>query len=425
MADNNINTPLLSLIDENAFINHYYITDDPNTIISAGDNGDIIIYVSNGEGFENDRDREDKENPYTDIYVGNEHIAGGFGFKDINTRNKVLTDIQDLNIKEEQNFTYLNQKLTALENSKNYPVSVHENKRFITFDNGDEYELTMNSRNVISLLKHHRITVNDLDIRYYLNNDTENVKTLNIKDESIFVSVSDTINIVGFDVVVESSENIAKFDLSYIMPVFDNGNPTYSEVSKGIDSLSPSNECYQLTEVNYEIAEGEKYVWISRFEENFETPKTIRAYNNLNYSIKLRLIAKTETNDSIVVFSPSISFTHPIYYATSIFEYEESFENFKNVKEIVDYKLNENNRLVFEHDKTIPSYGFILVPRYWYDSGYIGEFYYHDQLSIQMAFEYGNNSITINNIQYTQYRTPKMYNKTVTWDFKLIHREEK
>ena len=67
-----------------------------------------------------------------------------------------------------------------MENSKNIPVSVHENKRFIELDNGDEYELTMNSRNVISLLKHHRVTVNDLDIRYYLNNDTENVKTLKL-----------------------------------------------------------------------------------------------------------------------------------------------------------------------------------------------------------------------------------------------------
>lgn len=422
--DNTLNTgnSLMDLTIENSYIN-YYITDNPNRLLQSGDNGDMIIYVSDGIGvFEQDKERNtDIKNTYTDIYIGNEHIAGGFGFKDINTRNKVLNDITYIASVQTEHYTYLNQKVSFIENSKINPVSINETKRFIQLDNGDEYELRMNSRNEISVIKNHRVSINDIDILYYLNDEVTNIQTLNLKDNTKFISVEDVINIVGFNAVVESSEYIMSFNLSYIMPKFDDNNKLNTEISKNINTVNAENECYKLTEVSYPIIEDEKYVWISRFEEKFDTPITIRSYNNLNYDIRFRLIARTDKYDSAIIYTPSIKFTHPIYYFCSAAYGINSIEGLTGVNKIVDYKLNENNRLVFTHDINDPSYGFILIPRYWYDDGYRPEFYFYDQLSIRTDFDFDdeNASLSIAGIQYTKYRTPNMYNGMVEWDFKL------
>ena len=418
----NAGNSLMDLTIENSYIN-YYITDNPNRLLQSGDNGDMIIYVSDGIGvFEQDKERNtDIKNTYTDIYIGNEHIAGGFGFKDINTRNKVLNDITYIASVQTEHYTYLNQKVSFIENSKINPVSINETKRFIQLDNGDEYELRINSRNEISVIKNHRVSINDVDILYYLNDEVSNIQTLNLKDTTKFISVEDIINIVGFNAVVESSEYIMSFNLSYIMPKFDDNNKLNTEISKNINTVNAENECYKLTEVSYPIIEDEKYVWISRFEETFDTPITIRSYNNLNYDIRFRLIARTDKYDSAIIYTPSIKFTHPIYYFCSAAYGINSIEGLTGVNKIVDYKLNENNRLVFTHDINDPSYGFILIPRYWYDDGYRPEFYFYDQLSIRTDFDFDdeNASLSIAGIQYTKYRTPNMYNGMVEWDFKL------
>lgn len=422
--DNNLKTgnTLLDLTYENTYIN-YYITNQTTRLIESGDNGDLIIYVSDGTGvFDQDRKREtDLNNTYTDIYVGNEHIAGGFGFKDIETRNNVLSDIINITKLEEEHYLEVKQELTYISNSKINPVTINETKRFIQLDNGDEYELKMNSRNEISLVKNHRITINDIEIVYLLNNETEE-RILKLSDKTKFVSTFDDIKIVGFNVITESSDYVKSFNLAYVMPKFDKNMSIGIDKTEDIGSTTADELCVSITDINYKLSEDEKYVWLSTFKERFEQPITIKCYNNLNYDIKFRLIARTENYDSAVIYTPSFKFIHPIYY----FVYENytipvSITEIPDVKTLIEYNFNENIRLKFNHINE--SYGFVLIPRYWYDLGYRPEFYFYDQLSIRTTFNYGDietNSLTINDQNYIIYRTPNKYkNGLVEWDLNL------
>lgn len=422
--DNNLKTgnTLLDLTYENTYIN-YYITNQTTRLIESGDNGDLIIYVSDGTGvFDQDRKREtDLNNTYTDIYVGNEHIAGGFGFKDIETRNNVLSDIVNITKLEEEHYLEVKQELTYISNSKINPVTINETKRFIQLDNGDEYELKMNSRNEISLVKNHRITINDIEIVYLLNNETEE-HVLKLSDKTKFVSTFDDIKIVGFNVITESSDYVTSFNLAYVMPKFDKNMSIGIDITKPIDSTTADELCVSITDINYKLSEDEKYVWLSTFKERFEQPITIKCYNNLNYDIKFRLIARTKNYDSAVIYTPSFKFIHPIYY----FVYENYtipvlITDIPDVKTLIEYNFNENIRLKFNHINE--SYGFVLIPRYWYDLGYRPEFYFYDQLSIKTSFNYGDietNSLTINDQNYIIYRTPNKYkNGLVEWDLNL------
>lgn len=86
-------TSLTEIGQRRRAIGNYIITNNAQVLANADDTGDIIIYVSDGEPF-SDNDFDNAK--YHDLYIGDEHVAGGFGFKDIKTRNNILTNVSDL-----------------------------------------------------------------------------------------------------------------------------------------------------------------------------------------------------------------------------------------------------------------------------------------------------------------------------------------
>ena len=79
-------------------ISYYIITDSKQEVINNDGTGNIIVLTSDGKGATTE-DVLNSDNSYLyyrDLYVGDEHIAGGFGFKDITTRDNILFDIKDL-----------------------------------------------------------------------------------------------------------------------------------------------------------------------------------------------------------------------------------------------------------------------------------------------------------------------------------------
>ena len=71
-------------------INNFVITDEKMVISNADNNGDIMILVSDGSGV---TDEDISGDDYRDLYIGDEHVAGGFGFKDITTRNEITENV--------------------------------------------------------------------------------------------------------------------------------------------------------------------------------------------------------------------------------------------------------------------------------------------------------------------------------------------
>lgn len=409
----------------NSYINNYIITSNPNEIINAGDTGDIIVFVSNGKGiFSQDKEKpESNITPYTDIYIGNEHIAGGFGFKDIKTRENVLTDITRIEEKADTYYDVLNTEISQIRESKENPIGVHEGKRFIRLDNGDEYELSITSNNILYYTKHHRITVNDIEILYYLNNDMEGEPfVINKNTKDLKISVFDTVQVVGLNIVTETSDDILRIDLHYIAPNFDDNIGTKEGKLTTVGKYTDYNLVYKIHEENFEnkTAPGEeKYVWLERFSITFDEAYSISAKDHMNYDFQFRVDVKTDRYDSATLYTPPISFTHPIFYYNDVNNLFTPIYESSGLNEIDNVKIGEDNLITINHGTT-PSYGCILVPYYFVDDLYNIDFYYEDQLIIRTDFDLFTD-IEINNSEvfYKPYRTPNKYMGEIKWRFKL------
>lgn len=84
--------PLSQVGKGNYEIKKYIITDNPQTLLRNDNTGNIIVYQSDGEPISfADFDNED----YRDLYIGDEHVAGGFGFKNVSTRNEILKSVTE------------------------------------------------------------------------------------------------------------------------------------------------------------------------------------------------------------------------------------------------------------------------------------------------------------------------------------------
>lgn len=81
------NTSLKAIGEYERTLNNFIITSDPKTVSDQDNTGNVVIYISDGQPFF----AEDFYNEeYRDLYIGDEHVAGGFGFKNINTRNDAI-----------------------------------------------------------------------------------------------------------------------------------------------------------------------------------------------------------------------------------------------------------------------------------------------------------------------------------------------
>lgn len=413
----------------NSYINNYIITANPNEIINAGDTGDIIVFVSNGKGiFNQDKEKsDDLLTPFTDIYIGNEHIAGGFGFKDINTRDNVLKNIARLEETTNTHYEILNSEITNIRESKSNPIQVHAGKRFIKMNNGDEYELAITTNNILYFVKHHRATINDIEIRYYLNDEKDMIRTIDSTSDDINISVFDTMNIIGFSVVVEASDNISRLDLNYIMPNLDDDVITGEGKTITIGNFNVNAPVYQIHEEFFKLpenAEEQKYVWLERFDIDLKDengnlkPYAISAVNHNNYDFQFKVNVKTDKFDSSSFYTNKLSFTNPVFYFNHTNEH--AIINDLSLLNDIDFvKIDEENTVVINHGETA-SYGFIMIPYYFVNELYDISFYYEDQLVIKTDFDLCPD-VRINNtdVDYKQYRTPHKYTGVITWRFKL------
>ena len=184
-------------------ISYYIITDSKQEVINNDGTGNIIVLTSDGQGATN----EDVLNSdssylyYRDLYVGDEHIAGGFGFKDITTRDNILFDIKGL----QDSVVNINEILanSNISNIADNKLSIDTRHDSFTIDNTD-YVLEITESNKLRLNRIDRLSFDQIK----LYSDTKILET-----ENLVIPVNSSITFNKLEFVCSGSYPLADLTL--------------------------------------------------------------------------------------------------------------------------------------------------------------------------------------------------------------------
>ena len=144
-------------------ISYYIITNSKQEVINNDGTGNIIVLTSDGQGATNEDvlNLDSSYLYYRDLYVGDEHIAGGFGFKDITTRDNILFDIKDL----QESVVNINEILanSNISNIADNKLSIDTRHDSFTIDNTD-YVLEITESNKLRLNRIDRLSFDQIKL---------------------------------------------------------------------------------------------------------------------------------------------------------------------------------------------------------------------------------------------------------------------
>ena len=148
-------------------INNFIITDKQLVVSNADAEGDLIVYLSDGHGV---TEEDITSTEYRDLYIGDEHIAGGFGFKDITTREEFIEKCKNNSSQLENISNQVNSIKNVLTNINVNPIEVDKKNNLIVVDN-EEYELEINQANKIKLKHSTRLHIDNFKLYFKLKNE--------------------------------------------------------------------------------------------------------------------------------------------------------------------------------------------------------------------------------------------------------------
>ena len=157
-------------------INNFIITDKQLVVSNADAEGDLIVYLSDGHGV---TEEDITSTEYRDLYIGDEHIAGGFGFKDITTREEFIETCKNNSSQLENISNQVNNIKNVLTNINVKPIEVDKKNNLIVVDN-EEYELEIDQANKIKLKHSTRLHINNFKLYFKLKNEDINTKTIKL-----------------------------------------------------------------------------------------------------------------------------------------------------------------------------------------------------------------------------------------------------
>lgn len=199
-------TSLAEIGQRRRAIGNYIITNNAQVLANADDTGDIIIYVSDGEPFsDNDFDNE----KYHDLYIGDEHVAGGFGFKDIKTRNNMITNVSNLLTRVSQAETKI-QYLIDNENQTNVEgpnLKVESRYSYIETSYG-KYWLDYDAKTGnLRVLNDELPNLSDIKVTY----NTNKIASLDNNEINVFSNV----NLSNVEFIYSGTEDPVSFYIYY------------------------------------------------------------------------------------------------------------------------------------------------------------------------------------------------------------------
>jgi hypothetical protein len=407
--------------ENNQPINDYIITDYKDVVTNQDGSGNVIIYISDGEGVMSHDINRDK---YTDLYIGDEHVAGGFGFKNINDRNYTYSYISyTLNEIDKiyDSISYISTNISDIENelnnfsnnidSKN--IRINQNKNYFYIDK-KKYVLSINDNNLLSVTKESMFNVYDVKIYY------------NIIENGSIISENNCISLYGNNKTIippnrkleftkiifnfEHSQEIKRYDILY--NIIDEKTNDYIEQTLYGDEYSNNiNNIFKLTD--YDIEDSNIDLFSGQYA--IELPNIIDCINLEELSdIKIRLIFRLtdKFNNYVDSILPDICIFNPIYYGIKV-NTDTSLSSM-----YCDYMGTSNSLSLHFDCGDTEKYLVIYIPEYMY--------YLHrnnikislnKQLNIQINWNISEEpkSLANNSINFVEFISPYKYKGTSDW----------
>lgn len=422
--------------NNNKTINNYIITDDKSTVESQDGLGNIIIYTSlNSSGaVENDLYKE----RYNDLYIGDEHIAGGFGFKNISDREYTYSyTIQNYNeinnIYEELNisYTYISDIYNKINDLSKAQINVDKSRNYFYSDDS-KYVLEINN-NTNELYINNVTSFNISEIKLYfdiyikLNNNyklisNDNFISLRVNSE-ISIPNNYFIKLTKIVYTFEHTFPITSWTLSY--KEIDTYNPnavSYDQINilksnDGTDiNINDSiEEIYNIYEYTVdETIYGNLYYgqYTIKFDDNIGNYEIFG--NDEIKDIQFIFSLYDNNNDSVNIILPKINFVSPIYYnAIDDINDDLSFNDFINRQIIPNNdKIELNYDFLYDYKLY---YYCVLVPLYIIPDVNKVSFTFNKQIQTTIQWNLTNKTYNINNIIYVLYCTEHQYKGNANW----------
>lgn len=444
----NINNNYGLNLQENNRIINYIITDNSDEVKNNDGLGNIIIYTSdNGEGAVNN---DAIKTSYNNLYIGDEHIATGFGFKNTTDRDYtysyigyILNYADIINNNLSVSYSYTLELAKQLNNINELNLSIDENKNSFII-NDTKYKLEKTKDNTLYINKQIEFIVNDVKVYYDIY--VENNNQLVLESTNNYISLTNNkiiplnnnfnLQITGIFISFSHNVEIKQWSLSYKLYNSETGknitnNPIY--VVENTENMSDSpykigfvdnEKIYTISENGFDTKYGEVYngQYKINLENYYNITRELISLNNTGVEdadVKMVLNMYDKNNSVIKITLPALRFVSPIYYFTIDNINNISANVLSNINSCIytNYYENEDIDIIYENVGNENKYYCVCLPVIICNK-YNISFTLKRQIDINIQW---NKSLINNNIieNYCLFYTPYKYSGDMHWIIKL------
>lgn len=361
-------------------ISYYIITTSEETIKQLDDSGSIIIRAShNGEplGFEKQLN-ELEGTTYNSLYIGDEHIATGFGFSNISTRSYVLdmayNVVPDL-INRLDRLEY-GTKSDEEQIDSDSTFNLDSEHRYIkTTDN--EYALNWDASSktlsVVSSVK--ESLFNPCLFQKFVNPITGEEYWNQLSSEDIFEIGDDTVSAIfsylTFEYIGDESVSKIYFDYSTETSTSKTENTLFNEDLCGSRTnpfdIDTENEYFTITK-QYVVKDPDlnpetlQEKWRIDFKGKFGlliTEKQLHEQNGI-FNLKLNIILGTRKLSIVFI---TLSFAPSVFYSIGLNDFNGYIGEGINISKLPIMGDKRKYNVTFQYNNTVvPEYNVFYIP---------------------------------------------------------------
>lgn len=338
----------------------------------------------------------------TDIYIGDEHIAGGYGFNEEETPNEILERIKVLEEKTWEDGYKSNQTETETHN----PVTI-DNKDNKIFIDDCIYELKLKDiedSQELYIDKYVRPSIFDIEFWYIKSGQEVKYEAGEMICDSVGVNSCIPSRIIfNYNGSYDLTENDIKI-------ITNDNSLRILEIEK--TSISINDRILDDT-ISDKIRQKRIIITFSNKDKENFISKIGNQECVVNLSIKVEL--ENNTINLTKQFS-TWSFTYPCIYGTEMSSFYDELSDNHNVFSLT---FNNSCEVMFNHGNT-ETYGFVYVPK-----NVLGKYIEVKDIiclsnSSNIRFSWKMvNSRTFSKVHYWALQTPQQYKGDVTWTFSL------
>ena len=430
MANNN---PLENVGKGNKTLKDYIITKNPQVLLQNEDTGNIIVYMSDGEPFSFG---DFENNEYRDLYIGDEHVAGGYGFKNISVRNDILNKVTE---EFPDNFVTIDDRLKVIEqvfgsigDDYNDP-NIVVNPLYNTFETSyGVYKLDYQNGE-LRVVNDVKPNIFDIKLTFGTGDNEVTVTDKEVYNHSIF----DPLKLSKITFIYEGTAEPEAFYIShrglikhsYEYDIDDVGkynNPikmNFTRMNWGQDNDDePTTKMIKDINSLYFLKNPNKYpnsvqILVEILFNDWEIFGSDLTNYEDEYLLRMGIIDKN--NKKVVKTIGHMTVSYPFYFGTSVGKPDID----TTVKEVFTQKFFNNfediNDMTFYHS-TSATTGWLFVPKTVFGVP-LGRptIWYEGDITLKTKWENKEYNCLIGQQDYIVYNTPNMYAGEVSWKIKL------